>query len=85
MGKLFQLGQEFYAGDIKKLIERDYKGQYAVIDVEQKKYVIDPDKVVAIEKAQQAFGEKLFYIVHIGIIERPRANESSQKYAWNFL
>jgi hypothetical protein len=40
-----------------------YSGQYAVIDVEQKKYRVDPDRLVAIEKAQKDFGDKLFYIV----------------------
>ncbi len=59
-------------------------GQYAVIDVEQKKYRVDPDRLVAIQKAQKDFGDKLFFIVQVGSLKHPSTNFMIEKHAWNF-
>lgn len=77
-------GQKFYFDELQDKLEKEHWDEYAVIDVEQKKYRVDPDEFTAIEKAQKDFGQKLFYIVHVGNLRRPTMNFTSHKYAWNF-
>jgi proteasome lid subunit RPN8/RPN11 len=77
-------GKKFYFDELQGKLEKEHVDEYAVIDVEQMKYRVDPDELTAIRKAQQAFGEKLFYIVHIGSLRRPSMNFTPHKYAWNF-
>lgn len=77
-------GKTFYFGELQDKLEKEHWDEYAVIDVEQKKYCVDPDQLTAIEKAEKAFGKKLFYIVHIGYLRQPSINYTAQKYAWNF-
>src|SRR5919198_322935 len=81
--EIIRAGEKFYFDELKEKLEKENMGQYAVIDVEQKKYCVDPDELVAIQKAQKAFGEKLFYIVQIGSLKRPSMNFMTEKYAWN--
>lgn len=82
--EISKLGEKLYHEELKDIFEKDYLGQYAVIDVEQKKYQIDPDRLVAIEKAKKEFGDKLFYIIQIGDAQHPSMNYAAKKYAWNF-
>ncbi|MCR4314681.1 MAG: hypothetical protein NUV84_05585 [Candidatus Uhrbacteria bacterium] len=82
--EITKLGEKLYSEEYKELFEKEYMGQYAVIDVEQKKYQIDPDRLVAIDKAKKDFGDKLFYIIQIGNSQIPSSNYSEKKYAWNF-
>ena len=82
--ELSKLGEKFYVEELKEPLEKDYMGQFAVIDVEGKKYKVDPDRLVAVEKAKKEFGDKLFYIIQIGSTQKPNTNFSSKKYAWNF-
>lgn len=77
-------GKQVYFDELQGKLEKDHMGEYAVIDVEQKRYCVDKNKLAAIEKAQKAFGEKLFYIVHIGSLRRPTINFTTQRYAWDF-
>lgn len=82
--ELTRLGRKFYLEELKDTLEKDFMGQFAIIDVEQKKYVVDEDRLAAIEKAQKEFGEKLFYIVHIGSLRNTNSNFSPETYAWKF-
>lgn len=77
-------GKKFYFEELQDTLEREHWDEYAVIDVEQQKYCVDPDQLTAIEKAEKAFGKKLFYIVHIGYLRQPSMNFTAHKYAWNF-
>jgi hypothetical protein len=77
-------GEKFYLNHLKEKLEKENMGHYAVIDVEQKKYHVDPDRLIAVEKARKDFGDKLFYIVQIGSIQNPSINFTTEKYAWNF-
>ena len=79
-----KLGEKFYIEELKEKLEKEKMGQYVVIDVEKKKYQIDADRLVAIEKAIKEFGNKLFYIIQIGGSRNESSNFFSQKYAWNF-
>jgi len=79
-----KLGEKLYLEEFKDKLEKQYTGQYAVIDVEQKKYQVDSDRLVAVEKAKKEFGDKLFYIIQIGNTQTPSLNFSAKKYAWNF-
>lgn len=82
--EISKLGEKFYAEKLKEKLEKENLGQYVVIDVEQGKYYIDPDRLVAIDKAVKESGNKLFYIVQIGNTQHPSVNFSAKKYAWNF-
>ena len=82
--EIIKAGEKFYFDELKEKLEKENMGQYAVIDVEQKKYHVDPDRLVAIQKAEKDFGEKLFYIVQVGSLKHPSMNVMIKKYAWNF-
>lgn len=82
--ELSTLGREFYLEELKDGLEKEHLGEFAVIDVGQRKYVLDADRFIAIRKAEKEFGEKLFYIVRIGDLQAPTRNASIHKYAWHF-
>ena len=82
--EITRLGEKFYTETLKTKLEKENMGQYVVIDVEQKKYQIDADRLIAVEKARKEFGDKLFYIIQIGSVQNPGMNFTSKKYAWNF-
>jgi hypothetical protein len=82
--EITKAGEKFYFDKLKEKLERESIGQYAVIDVEQKKYHVDSDRLIAIQKAQKAFGDKLFFIVQVGSLKHPSMNFMTEKYAWNF-
>jgi hypothetical protein len=82
--EITKAGEKFYFDHLKEKLEKENMGQYAVIDAEQRKYRVDPDRLVAVEKARKDFGNKLFYIVQIGSIHNPSINFTTEKYAWNF-
>jgi hypothetical protein len=78
------LGEKFYNEHLKNSLEESHRGQYAVIDVEGRDYEIDADRLLAVEKAQKRFGQKLFYIIQVGASKNPDVNFYSRKdYAWN--
>lgn len=69
-GEITKLGEKFYTEELKEKLERGNMGQYVVIDVEQKKYQVDADRLIAVEKAQKDFGyNKVFYIIQIGGVQ----------------
>lgn len=78
-----KIGEKFYLEELRESLERDNMGQYVVIDVEQRKYKVDEDRLVAVEEARKEFGNKLFYIIQIGRIQNSNINFSEKKYAWN--
>ena len=82
--EIVRAGEKFYFDELKEKLESENMGQYAVIDVEQEKYRVDPDRLVAIQKAQKDFGDKLFFIVQVGGLKHPSTNFMTEKYAWNF-
>lgn len=77
-------GEKYYLETLKDELEKDHLGEYAVIDVENRKYAVDADRFEAIKKAQAQFGQKLFYIVQIGMIKKPTNNFVTKKHAWVF-
>jgi hypothetical protein len=84
VGEILKVGEKFYFDELKEKLEKENMGQYAVIDVEQKKYRVDPNELVAIQKARKDFGNKLFYIVQVGSLKHPSTNFMTKKYAWDF-
>ena len=82
--EIIRAGEKFYFEELKEKLERESMGQYAVIDVEQKRYRVDPNELVAIQKAEKDFGNKLFYIIQVGSLKHPSTNFMTEKYAWNF-
>ncbi len=77
------MGQKFYVEELKTNLERNHMGEYVVIDVSERKYEIDADRLVAVEKARKKYGEKLFYIVQIGNDAIPSINYTEKEYAWD--
>ena len=82
--EISKLGEKFYLEELKDTLEKQHMGQYVVIDVEEKKYQVDPDRLIDFEKAKKEFGDKLFYIIQIGNTQNPSVNYLAKKYAWNF-
>lgn len=82
--ELTRLGEKFYNDELKQVLEPTHWGQYVVIDVEEKKYKTNSDRLIAVQEAQRDFGNKLFYIIQIGNLQHQNVNYFSKKYAWNF-
>ena len=72
--EISKLGERFYFDKLQKELEEEHRGEYVVIDVEEKKYVMNSDLVAAINEAKEKFGEKLFYIVKVGELEGSSVN-----------
>ena len=80
--EIAQMGEKFYFDELKDTLESDKRGQYVVIDVMNKKHVVDPDKLVALQRAEEDFGKQLFYIIQVGNLQKPNANFKKRLYAW---
>ncbi len=81
--EITKMGQKFYVEELKADLEQNHMGEYVVIDVAERKYEIDTDRLVAVEKARKEYGEKLFYIVQVGSDEISSVNYAEKEYAWN--
>ena len=57
--------EEFYT-QIKIELEAKFKGKYAALDFELKKYWIGETATDAITSAKSEFPDKLFYLVQVG-------------------
>ncbi len=77
------MGQKFYVEELKTNLEQNHMGEYVVIDVDERKYEIDADRLVAVKKAIKKYGEKLFYIIQIGNDAISSINYTKKEYAWN--
>jgi hypothetical protein len=66
-----KVGMEFYLQDLKEKLEKTENGKYLVLEVDSKTYFIDEDLLDAIEKAEEKFPDKLFFIVQIGTLQDP--------------
>ena len=75
--EITKLGERFYTEELKNSLEKQYMGQYVVIDVQEKKYKINPDRLAAIQEATKEFGDKLFYIIQIGSTKNPKSKRKS--------
>lgn len=81
--EITKIGQKFYVEELKMKLEEKHMGEYVVIDVDEKKYKIDADRLAAVEKARKEYGEKLFYIVQIGSDAISSINYTEKEYAWD--
>lgn len=81
--EIAKLGEAFYFQELKDKLEKEHMGEYVVIDVEKKDYVVNKDKLAALEEAEKKFGEKLFSIIQIGNIQKT-INYRNSSYAWKF-
>ena len=77
-------GERFYFNDLQEILEPHHRGEYVVIDVLHKKYIVDPDKLTAIQKAKEQFGDQIFYIVQVGTLQKSSSNFKKRNYAWQF-
>jgi len=76
-----RLGEQFYFDQLKEKLEKEHSGEYVVIDAARKEYILQRDKLKAIEEARKKFGDKLFLIIQIGAIQSPAAH-FQDLYAW---
>jgi hypothetical protein len=84
-GEVLQKGEAFYLGTLKNTLESEHMGEYVAIDVDTNEYLVDAEKSNAIKRAQEKFGQKLFYIVQVGGLEEPTINFRERKnVAWIF-
>lgn len=79
--EIIKLGENFYFQELKDKLEKEHMGEYVVICVEKKEYVVDKDQLKAINEATKKFGDKLFFIARIGNIQKQMSNYK-KKYAW---
>lgn len=79
--ELVRVGERIYLDELKEKLEKDFMGQYVVIDVENRAHFVDPDRLAAIRMAQEKYGEKLFYIVQIGMLRTPTSNYYAKRHA----
>jgi hypothetical protein len=77
-------GENLYLQTFKIELEKDHMGEYVAIDTDVKKYVVRPSRLEAIEAAKKEFGEKLFYTVQVGGLDKPTVNYRTHLHAWNF-
>jgi hypothetical protein len=73
---LVRFGSRFYVENLKDDLEKNHMGEYVIIDVEEKRYVLDRERLAAILRAREEFGPKLFYIVRVGDVWRINDNPS---------
>lgn len=77
-------GQEIYLTELKDPLEGSHPGSYVVIEVISKKHFVDPDLVVAVQKAKKEFPDSLFFIVQIGKLQATTVKQQKDPYAWLF-
>lgn len=81
--EIAKVGEAFYFQELKDKLEKEHMGEYVVIDVEKKEYIVNKDKLAALQEAENKFGAKLFSIIQIGNIQKT-ANYKNSIYAWKF-
>lgn len=82
---ILRSGERLYLDRFKGELEADHMDAYAVIDTEAEEYVVHENKLRAIELAKEKFGDKLFYTVQVGSLDKPSVNyRATQNVAWNF-
>ena len=82
--EIVHLGSDIYFKKKEKL-EKEHLGEFAVIEVKNKKMFIDKDKLAAIQKARKKYPDTLFYIVNIGTINHPGSELAEmKKHGWAF-
>ncbi len=82
--EISKIGESFYFTELKDKLEKEHNGEYVVIDVQEKQYVTNQDLFNALTEAKKRFGDKLFFIIQVGSIEKPSVNYKDVKYAWVF-
>ena len=83
--EILRKGEDFYFETLKEELEKEHFGEYVVVDVDVKKYIVHPNKITAVDMAREQFGHKLFYIVQIGDLDEPTVNFRERKnVAWIF-
>ena len=82
--EITRAGELYYLSDLRGTLEKEHFGEYVVIDVEEKRYVTDIDRLAAFEKARKEFGQKIFYVTQVGMLREPTLNYLDKRHAWNF-
>lgn len=82
--EITRIGEKYYLEELREKLEISDFGKYVVLDVELKKHVINVDRLAAIKEAQKELGEKIFYIVQVGMLKEPTINYLEKKHAWVF-
>jgi hypothetical protein len=63
-------GEAIYLNELRSKLEPQHIGEYAVIDVDTKKYFLDTNLLIALKAAEDEFPKKLFYIVRVGSLQK---------------
>lgn len=60
-------GQKFYFDELQSKLEKEHWDEYAVIDVEQNKYRVDPNELAAIQKRRRTLARSFSISFTLGI------------------
>lgn len=84
-GEVLKKGEKIYLETLRKVLEPTHTGAYVAIDVDTGQHLVESSELGAIKRAQEEFGDKLFYIVQIGNLSEPTINFVERKnVAWFF-
>lgn len=59
-------GQEFYNNNLKAKLEKEYLGQFAVIDVDSEEFFLGASLDEALAKARSKYPDRIFHTIKIG-------------------
>jgi hypothetical protein len=82
---ILKKGEALYLEEFRDKLEKEFLGSYAVIDVDEERFVVSENKLKAFELAKETFGEdKLFFSVHIGELDTATVNfkENATPLSW---
>ncbi|MBM4039132.1 MAG: hypothetical protein FJ290_11530 [Planctomycetes bacterium] len=58
--------EEYYDRVLRPRLEPEHKGEYLYLDVDTGDYEVDPNKLVAMQRARAKHPGTLFYILRVG-------------------
>ena len=82
--EIVRKGEDLYLHKFRIDLEKNHSGLYVAIDTGKEDFVVGQSQIEAIEAAKEKFGQKLFYIIQIGSLDKPTVNYRTQLHAWNF-
>lgn len=65
-GDIARRGQAIYDQRIRPLVDPEHRGEFLVLNVDTGEYEIDPEDVVATERARARFADAPLFTVRVG-------------------
>ena len=79
-------GEQMYQEKLKHSLEKDHKGEFVAIEVENGKYFLGKSPEKALEKAKQEFPNSIFHLIRIGYtgVYNVSWSAGNKSYGWIF-